>query len=760
MAFFRAFQFTSGVFMDSQAMFQSIPGIETTAGTKKRRRGSFNLGWGAAVALMAATLGLTACGGGNGGSVPGDTPAAVSDLDADKAAFKTTVYDVILTQHCAGSGCHSEAPGENKDRPAFAYEDINVAYQEITTNHKVDLDGPTQSRIFRKPKYEKHYCWTADCDADAQQILDQIKAWAVVVPSSPSVNKVNEQTIKSSAQKLSDGKRRVTNGIVAQYLFDEGTGSVTRDSSDVPPAMDLTLTGAEWLTTSHGLKFAAASAYGLATATTSKKLSDMIASATTGSGEYTVEAWVMPDNVTQTKTEVVAYATNGTTRNFNLAQATTNYSYANRSSVVTATTGEPALATTKGEASAALQHIVATFDKTLSRTIYVNGVVSAQDNRASTLTNWNTAYIFSIGNDNGKGTATQWKGNIYMVAVYKRALQASEVVQNYQAGSTGNTLLHFDISAASGVAGSAIELSVDDSDDVSYVFGHPTYVGPAAALQISGLRIAMNDKVVGVGQAYANLNVTLSPQDTSSVLLSRVGTAMAKDYPAGHKDDSTLPTEDTLMLTFDMLGTQSNIVPEPVAGELTVKMDRRSVVPVSGVRTFDQINDMMSQLTGVPQTTTAIIDLYEGPLAGNVRSNGLKQSMPSTANLMAFVPAQQVGITKLAAQYCDSMVANTTLRAAFFDTTPATVFGLAVTAFNTQPNKDLIINTLITKMVGTNLGSQPSQTEAYTEVSALINTLITNSVAGSVGGTTSTRTQNIIKGACAAVLSSAALTIH
>jgi len=140
----------------------------------------------------------------------------------------------------------------------------------------------------------------------------------------------------------------------------------------------------------------------------------------------------------------------------------------------------------------------------------------------------------------------------------------------------------------------------------------------------------------------------------------------------------------------------------------------------------------------------------------------LRQQLPSSSNLTSFLPAQQVGIAKLATEFCDAMVENTTARAAFFNTTPVFEFGSAVaTAFNSQVKKDLITNTLINKMIGVNFANQPTGTESYSEVNSLVNDLVA-AASTAVAPLTidAVRTRSIVKGVCTTVLSSAALMVH
>ncbi len=112
-----------------------------------------------------------------------------------------------------------------------------------------------------------------------------------------------------------------------------------------------------------------------------------------------------------------------------------------------------------------------------------------------------------------------------------------------------------------------------------------------------------------------------------------------------------------------------------------------------GLRTFDEINATLSQITGVPQTNTRVADTYEL----------VKQALPAIEKFGAFGPAQQTALAQLAMQYCNVMVDDNTLRAAFFGALDGSGTGTAVFGSAGAPNmanRDLLINALINKAVG------------------------------------------------------------
>ena len=150
----------------------------------------------------------------------------------------------------------------------------------------------------------------------------------------------------------------------------------------------------------------------------------------------------------------------------------------------------------------------------------------------------------------------------------------------------------------------------------------------------------------------------------------------------------------------------------------------------------------MSRATGVPKTNANIETTYET----------IKQQLPSTENINGFLSAQQMAVTQLAIAYCNVLVEDTVLRASYF---PGFNFNAtAETAFDAA-GKSLIIDPLVSNIVGTNVASQPDVADIETEVGALIDRL-----ANCGGPCPSDRTPTIVKASCAALLGSAVILVQ
>ncbi len=127
----------------------------------------------------------------------------------------------------------------------------------------------------------------------------------------------------------------------------------------------------------------------------------------------------------------MTYSIDAYNRNFTLGQDGDRYQFRIRTDGSTAN-GSPYTYTLNGTASTNVSHLVVTF-KNQVVTIYINNEVAATNTVAgATFSNWDNSYIFGLANEI-QATRT-WLGEIYLVAIYNRALTAAEISTNYSAG--------------------------------------------------------------------------------------------------------------------------------------------------------------------------------------------------------------------------------------------------------------------------------------------------------------------------------------
>lgn len=158
-----------------------------------------------------------------------------------------------------------------------------------------------------------------------------------------------------------------------------------------------------------------------------------------------------------------------------------------------------------------------------------------------------------------------------------------------------------------------------------------------------------------------------------------------------------------------------------------------------GVKNFEQINNTMSQLTGVPTSDSNITSVF----------NDSSIALPSDNNLKNFVPSMQVAITKLATEYCDRLIETDSLRVKIW---PSINFNQGPNLALTAANKTIVISSAVEKFFGPI--ADASADSAKSELSSLYDLLLSGE-----NMTASATTKKVVKGVCVASLSSAYVTL-
>ncbi len=651
------------------------------------------------------------------------------------ALFQSTVWPLLR-----GNGkclrCHQSIAADPKS-PFFASSDVNEAY--AAARAKMDLDNPANSRFVLRLREESHNCWTSSCAADADTMQAAIKAFADQVSTDP----VDPSLKLSRALGLYDGTvaaggNRVDQYVVAKYEFKTGSGDTVYDTGGRGAELNLTLYGAVDWVGGWGINVKAGGKAQGSVAASAK-----LANAIKATGEYSIEVWAAPANVTQEEAYIVSYSGSATTRNVTLGQRAYQYEALGRSTS-TGANGAPSLLTkdTDRDAQAALQHVVLTYDPINGRRLYVNGNFTGDlDPRSGgTLAGWDNTFALVLGNETSNNR--QWTGVLRFVAIHDHALTATQIQQNFSAGVGERYFLLFDVTGLIGAPLTRpheyVMFEVSQYDSYSYLFNKPTFISldPAyrpGTIPIQGLRIGINGAEAQNGQAYANLDLSVTDTNYSPVtgqLLSSVGTVIGLQKG---------PDSDEFFLSFDTIANQHH-VRTPVIGvpSPAVDLDPQSDI---GVRTFEQLNQSMSRITGVPTTTSGVRSTYLQ----------LQQQLPPVPTLQAFLASHQTGVAQLAIQYCAALVDDDQKRPAFFPLLDLNT--AAGTQFADPTGKDrligpLLVNAFLQKS-GVDLATQPTDSEVRTELSALIDRLVT-------GGADS---RTVAKAVCAAALGSGAVEI-
>jgi hypothetical protein len=688
---------------------------------------------------------------------PPDQPVGQSlNFPASYTDYQNTVY-TLTSKYCVR--CHSTTADPSVEQsPYHADPSLLIAYPAAIP--KIDFTGcagsggnnggtcGTNSRLYQRLLTDNHNCWD-NCASDAAQMLAQIQAFAgMLSPSNLDPALVTSQSLTLTQGTIASGASRYDADTIAKYEFQSVVNNTTFDTSGIDPSADLTISGNVTLAGGWGINVGAG---GKAQATTSA--SSKIYNFIQATGEFSIEAWVAPALVAADKSYMVSYSGGDTTRNFTLGQTNQDYDFMLRDSN-TALTGLPQLQTPDAAMAlqASLQHVVLTYDAVNGRQIYVNGVsVGPPDaQKGGSISNWDSTFALVLGNEVSGDRS--WQGLIKFVAIHSRAMSAAQVMQNFNAGVGERYYMLFNVSNVTNVSQAYVMFTVSQYDSYGYLFYQPTFISldptvtsaSLPSIPVQGIRIGMNGNVPSVGQAYIPLKTTITPANYTSAgeLLSPIGTVIG--LQGG-------PLTDQFFLTFDVLGSHSDVVveaspsiPAPAPGP---------VVADIGVRTFAQVNATLSRLTGVPTTDANVSVTY---LA-------VQQQLPATPTIEAFSSANQVGIAQIAIQYCNEMVNNPTYEAAMF---PGVTF--SATLFSTPAGVNSVTSALAARVLGSGLNSQPAASTLsgpYTapttpgtgtgELTNLIGELCTTTACNTVA-----RVQAVTAAACATAFGSADMLIN
>ena len=240
---------------------------------------------------------------------------------------------------------------------------------------------------------------------------------------------------------------RVEEGVAALYTFLEGSGNQVRDVSGVADPLDLSIqhmSNTAWI---EGGGLSLTSPTSVASGQAAASLTEKIKA----SGEVTVEAWIRPSSPFQDgPAAIVSHAAGSGARNVTLAQDAaggvegegggkgkasellpSRYAAWLRTTSTSAA-GAPETGTGGGEPSHELSHVVFTFDSSGQTRVWVDRRLEAESYRSGDFEKWNATYPLTLGNENGGGNP--WLGDLHLVAIYEKALDEAEVIQNYYAG--------------------------------------------------------------------------------------------------------------------------------------------------------------------------------------------------------------------------------------------------------------------------------------------------------------------------------------
>lgn len=220
---------------------------------------------------------------------------------------------------------------------------------------------------------------------------------------------------------------RVTDGLVALYLFNEGAGDFVTDQSGFGEPLRLVNADPAGATWAEGGGFVI---FGQRAALISPLPAAKIVTAAQATNQLTIEAVVTPQDTEHTgPARIVSLSRDPYSRNFTLAQVRGQYILRLRTSQ-TDEQGLPDMPSYDNMLLPERQHVVAVYDQIEVR-FYVNGEFAGQGARSGDFSNWDPSFRLILGNE--ASMDRQWAGKLELVAIYARALTPAEVDQNFRA---------------------------------------------------------------------------------------------------------------------------------------------------------------------------------------------------------------------------------------------------------------------------------------------------------------------------------------
>jgi hypothetical protein len=235
------------------------------------------------------------------------------------------------------------------------------------------------------------------------------------------------------------------------------------------------------------------------------------------------------------------------------------------------------------------------------------------------------------------------------------------------------------------------------------------------------------------GQAFSELNTQIrSNRQQISDLCTIVANPPGVDY---------------FQLYFEGLGGWVDPVSDPSWPPLQYDYTGVQALPYNGIRDFAKVTHTMAAITGIPAANPNVDATYQL----------IRQQLPGSNDMRSFVSSNQVGITKLALEYCTELVEDATERDFFFDQTPFDWNSVPSVAFDTT-GEDMrlrIVEPLVRKTIGTGLTTQPVISNTETHLLDLVDLLVAD-----CGACDTAATRSVVKGVCTAGLSNAATQFH
>ena len=222
---------------------------------------------------------------------------------------------------------------------------------------------------------------------------------------------------------------RAAEGLIALYDFSEGSGRIIHDRSGSTDPVDLLIETPDSVRWSEETLTVVSSA-----SIVSPKSARRFSEAIRKSNAVTIEAWITPANAEQSgPARIVSLSSNPGSRNFTLGQDQDCYDVRLRTTG-TDENGNPSTAGPSKSLEPELTHVVYTRDSSGTALIFINGKQVASKQVGGDFSNWELGHRLSLANEITRDRP--WLGQFHFIAIYDRALNRSEVEQNFAAGQS------------------------------------------------------------------------------------------------------------------------------------------------------------------------------------------------------------------------------------------------------------------------------------------------------------------------------------
>ena len=221
---------------------------------------------------------------------------------------------------------------------------------------------------------------------------------------------------------------RTKGSLVVLYTFLEGSGTVVKDTSGVGTPLDLIIESENAVHWPPGGGLSIDTPTIIASPAAASKISDVFQNA----NGITVEAWIQPDGLGQNgPARIVSLSLDRLSRNFTLGQENSELDFRLRTTS-TSLNGEPSVRSGLATLTTDLTHVVYVRNSSGHARFVINGVDTGTGEAPGEFSNWDPTYRLALANEFNEDRS--WRGVMYLVAVYARALTQNEVATNYAVG--------------------------------------------------------------------------------------------------------------------------------------------------------------------------------------------------------------------------------------------------------------------------------------------------------------------------------------